>query len=106
MCQCSPTAPTAPRPGARQSGHDWGAAEAQRYKWIESEKAGRDLGEGAIRAWVRLHWGRFARDCWIEPLEGRTFWTELDRGDFGLLWRWFPDSPLFDEIVGRIRDGG
>ena len=25
--------------------------EALRYKWIESEKAGRDLGEAALRRW-------------------------------------------------------
>lgn len=26
--------------------------EIERYKWIESEKAGRDLGEAAARDWV------------------------------------------------------
>ena len=27
-------------------------AEIQRHKWIESEKAGRDLGEEAVRDWI------------------------------------------------------
>ena len=31
-------------------------SEADRFKWIESEKAGRDLGEPAIRRWVQDHW--------------------------------------------------
>ena len=32
--------------------------EALRYKWIESEKAGRDLGDVAIRRWQRDTGGR------------------------------------------------
>jgi hypothetical protein len=88
-----------------QSVHDWGAIEAQRYKWIESEKAGRDLGEGAIRNWVREHWNGFLRARWLEHLQGRTFWTELDHNDFGLLQRSFRDSPLIDEILRRLKEG-
>src|SRR4051812_33037532 len=90
----------------RKSLHEAAAAEALRAKWIESEKAGRDLGEAAIRAWIRGHWSRFVRERWIEHLEGRIFWAELDCGDFGLLEREFPDAELFDEIVRRVRAGG
>ena len=32
-----------------------GELEALRFKWIESEKAGCDLGESAIRRWVQCH---------------------------------------------------
>lgn len=35
--------------------------EAQRHKWIESERAQRDLGEAAIRQWVREHWNGYLR---------------------------------------------
>src|SRR5262245_18648480 len=83
-----------------------GAEEALRFKWIESERAGRDLGDAAIHCWVRRHWNQFVRDRWIEHLEGRVFWTELDQGDFGLLRRDSPAAPLFDEIVRRVREGG
>jgi hypothetical protein len=86
--------------------HERGWAEAQRYKWIESEEAGRDLGEGAIHRWFRDHWNGFLRDRWIEHLEGRTFWIELDRGDFGLLQRELRDSTLADEILRRLKAGG
>jgi hypothetical protein len=105
MCQCSPPAATSPPPKIRLSVHDHGAVEAQRHKWIESEKAGRDLGEWAIRCWVREHWNGFLRERCLEHLEGRTFWIELDHNDFGLLQRAFQDSPLIGEILGQIKVG-
>lgn len=105
MCQCSPPASPAVRPGLRLSVHDRGAVEAQRHKWIESEKAGRDLGEWAIRCWIREHWNGFLRERWLEHLEGRTFWIELDHNDFGLLQRAFQDSLLIDEILRQLKAG-
>jgi hypothetical protein len=105
MCQCSPPAPAVTRPNACQSVHDWGAVEAQRHKWIESEKAGRDLGEWAIRCWVREHWNGFLRERWLEHLHGRTFWIELDHNDFGLLQRSFQESSLIDEILRQLKAG-
>jgi hypothetical protein len=93
------------RTEARYSVHERGLLEAMRYKWIESEKAGRDLGETAIRSWVRNHWNGFLRARWIEHLQGRTFWIELDHDDFGLLQGAFQDSDLIDDILGRVKDG-
>jgi hypothetical protein len=85
-----------------------GRKEADRHKWIESEKAGRDLGEGAIRCWVRKHWQGFLRERWMEHLSGRAFWIELDRGDFGLLKRAFQEPQkalLLDRILDRLKCG-
>lgn len=80
--------------------------EAARFKWIESQKAGRDLGEEAIRQWVQRHWWGYLRARWLEHLQGNCFWIELDRGDFGLLTRAFGDEKdLLDQIVGQIKDG-
>ncbi len=80
--------------------------EAQQYKWIESEKAGCDLGEVAIRRWVKDHWWGYLRDRWLEHLHGRRFWVELDRGDFGLLQRRFQEqSLLLDRILDRLKAG-
>ena len=40
-------------------------ADSQReidcYKWIESERAGYDLGEQAIRRWIKEHWSGYLR---------------------------------------------
>src|SRR6478609_10702474 len=105
MCQCSPPLSPLVRPDVRLSVQDCGAIEAQRHKWIESEKAGRDLGEWAIRCWVREHWNGFLRARWLEHLQGRTFWIELDHNDFGLLQREFRDSGLIDDILWRLKSG-
>jgi hypothetical protein len=80
--------------------------EAMRYKWIESEKAGRDLGEAALRRWVQQHWNGYLRARWMEHLQGKRFWVELDRGDFGLLQRTFHDNAfLLDRILDRLKAG-
>jgi hypothetical protein len=80
--------------------------EAQRYKWIESERAGHDLGDSAIRKWVEQHWWGYLRARWLEHLEGKRFWVELDRGDFGLLQRGFhPNALLLDRILDRLKAG-
>lgn len=81
--------------------------EAERHKWIESEKAGRDLGSDAIHDWSRRYWWRWCRDRWIEHLHGERFWDELPESDFGLLLRDFhPNTALLGEIVARIKTGG
>ena len=83
-----------------------GEQEALRHKWIESEKAGRDLGQEAIRAWVRQHWWGYLRARWIEHIQGTRFWIELDRDDFGLLQKEFRDDPiLLDRILDRVKSG-
>ena len=85
--------------------HECGEEEAQRFKWIESEKAGRDLGETAIRTWIGQHWNGFLRHRWLEHLQGKTFWIELDQGDFGLLRTAFQASPLIDPILEHFKHG-
>jgi hypothetical protein len=80
--------------------------EENRHKWIESEKAGYDLGEGSIQHWVRKHWTGYLRARWVEHLQGKCFWVELDRGDFGLLQREFHDqSELLDAILDQLKAG-
>jgi len=80
-----------------------GAEEAQRFKWIQSEKEGRDLGESAIKLWVLQHWNGFLRHRWLEHLQGRTCWIELQKDDFGLLQREFQGSPLLDPILESLQ---
>lgn len=84
-----------------------GDQEAEKFKWIESEKAGCDLGEGAIRRWVKDHWCGYLRSKWLEHLQGTRFWMELDRGDFGLLLREFSEEEqiLLDRILDRLKAG-
>jgi len=43
--------------------------EAQKYKWLESEKAGRDLGEKAISDWVTKFGKKFRKKWELEDIE-------------------------------------
>lgn len=105
MVECKPTSPLEFAPRTRLSLHQCGEEEAQRFKWIESEKAGRDLGETAIRSWIGQHWNGFLRQRWLDHLQGKAFWIELDQGDFGLLQRAFRGSPLIDPILEHFKHG-
>jgi hypothetical protein len=83
-----------------------GEREAEKYKWIESEKAGCDQGEAALRRWVQCHWWGYLRARWLEHLQGSRFWKELDRNDFGLLQKRFHDNTLLlDRILDRLKTG-
>lgn len=83
------------------------ACEAHGHKWIESEKAGRDLGDQAITDWYSSYWRLFCRECYIEHLQGERFWIELDAGDFGLLRGKFHDNmELVNSIVEIFKRGG
>jgi hypothetical protein len=95
-----------PNCGERRSVHLACRIEEARHRWIESEKAKRDLGESAVRQWVRKHWHSFLRARWIEHLEGKVFWVELDRGDFGLLHSDIVKRfDLFQPVVEKLKAG-
>src|SRR5437763_15966161 len=90
----------------KSSVFDDGEQEALRFKWIESERAGHDLGEAAIRRWVQCHWWGFLRARWVEHLQVKRLWVELDRGDFGLLQLRFQDrNLLLARILDRLTEG-
>jgi hypothetical protein len=81
-----------------------GRKEADVFKWIESEKAGRDLGEPAVRRWVQEHWDGYLRARWVQHLEGTVFWTELGQNEFGFLKRKFQEKLLLlDRIADHLR---
>jgi hypothetical protein len=101
-----PAVAPAPPADDRRSIYTDCESEAAKFKWIESEKAGRDLGEGAIRRWVQDHWWGYLRAKWLEHLQGKCFWIELDRGDYGLLLRAFHEQrDLLEQILERLKDG-
>jgi hypothetical protein len=106
MLPSSPSTDLKVFPHAQLSLHQCGREEANRFKWIESEKAGHDLGENAIYLWIGKHWNGFLRHRWLEHLQGKTFWIELQNFDFGLLQREFRNSPLIDPILERFKAGG
>lgn len=77
-----------------------------RHKWLLSEQAGCDLGEEAIKDWVKRHWTGYLRARWVEHLQGTVFWIELTHGDFGLLQREFiSQRALLYDILDRLKSG-
>ncbi len=90
----------------KQSVWDDSQLEIDRFKWIESEKVGYDLGEGAIRRWIMMHWSGYLRARWLEHIQGKRFWIELDRNDYGILLNRFHEQALLlDRIVDRLKAG-
>ncbi|HEY1190655.1 MAG TPA: hypothetical protein VGE74_23690 [Gemmata sp.] len=80
--------------------------EENKYRWIESEKAGYDLGEGCVYRWVKDHWTGYLRARWVEHLQGKCFWIELSGNDFGLLTRAFQNqAELLDTILNQLKSG-
>jgi hypothetical protein len=80
--------------------------EENKYKWLESEKAGYDLGETCVRKWVKDHWTGYLRARWVEHLQGKCFWIELARRDFGLLLREFQtQQELLHLILDQLKAG-
>lgn len=96
------------RPEAAEHGslHAESRKEASVHRWIESEKARRDLGEAAEREWEQAHWRGFLRARWLEHVGGSRFWIELDPAAFGRLWE-TPEElrPLVREVCRMLSAG-
>lgn len=93
-------------PRVRSSLQERGELEALRFKWLESEKVGYDLGEGAIRQWIARYWNRFLRQRWLEHLHGEVCWIEFDPRSFAVLHRsGLITSSLTETILEHFRWG-
>lgn len=80
--------------------------EARRHRWIESQNAGRDLGDQVFHDWYRRFWWAFLRYRHVEHLLGERAWLEFDVASFGILQKssgW--DGPLAQEIIELYRTG-
>ncbi len=61
--------------------------EINRYKWLESEKAGRDIGfEKASREWINAF--------------SKQYFAQHPGKSFGL---WFKSQPIYDILNKEIR---
>lgn len=61
--------------------------EIQCHKWIESEKACRDVGQAAVADWLKRYWWRYCRWRRIEHVEGVYRWHEFSHEDFAKVLR-------------------
>ncbi len=79
----------------------------QEHKWLESEKAGRDLGDEAVRNWSRSHWLRFYRWRFVQHLRGDVYFREFHPRSFAIVSNYHKLSrDLLEEIFNHVRDGG
>lgn len=82
-----------------RSVYDDGIREAQKHKWIESEKCGCDRGQAALDEWFRVHWCKFCRSKLLHHLAGRYVVREFAAEDFGLIPRLVRAGDLLLELI-------
>ena len=86
--------------------YDEARHEAERHKWIESERHGHDLGDYAIRQWYQQHWLKYCRMRRLEHLRGMRRWREFDDQAFGCLYTLIVRGDLLlDRILDRMDSG-
>ena len=78
----------------------------RQHKWLESEKAGRDLGVNAKRDWIVRYWPTFYRSLLVQHLRGEAFFDEFEPECFGILSVGFGDvAGLLNAVLQRIKEG-
>ena len=83
--------------------HHAAREEADRHRWIESQKQGRDLGLQAVRDWYRRYWLKFCRHRHLEHLAGDHFWSEFQVENFGdIITLLENEDTLVDRILDRV----
>lgn len=86
--------------------YEEGWREAERHKWIESQKYGCDVGVAALDDWYRKYWNIFCRCKCLEHLEGMRIWREFEPTDFGLISELIEQEDLLLELIlDRAYDG-
>ena len=86
--------------------YEEGTKEAQKHKWIESQKRGYDRGQLAILEWFQVHWPGFVRSCKLEHSRGYRRWVEFQQESFGSLSDLIEQNDLLAElIIDRICSG-
>lgn len=82
----------------------------ERHKWIESEKAGHDVGHPALREWVDRFWTGHVRARLMEHLYGWRCWGAFDENDFGLLIRnsveYLVPREVLHDVASILGNGG
>ena len=66
--------------------YDDARREADCYKWLESERHGRDLGEPAVHEWYHRFWPHYCRHRRLEHIRGKRCWQEFGDETFGCLY--------------------
>lgn len=79
--------------------YEEGLREAERHKWIESQKRGMDVGESAVNEWYDRYWQIYCRCRRLEHVCGSHSWREFDAKDFGLIEQLLEQGDLLLELI-------
>jgi len=78
----------------------------QEHRWLQSEKAGRDVGPEAARDWTRRYWLRFYRTRFVQHLRGQSFFEEFGNECFELMCGKVTASrEVLDTILDKVQEG-
>ncbi|MBL8852075.1 MAG: hypothetical protein JNG89_20550 [Planctomycetaceae bacterium] len=92
--------------GAALSLYEFAIQEADRHKWLVSERHGRDCGLPAYSEWWRSHWREFCRYRRIEHLRGDRRWREYEDDAYGRYYdAVISGDPLVTAILDRVAVG-
>lgn len=92
--------------GAAASLYEAAIQEADRHKWLVSERLGRDCGFPAWSEWWDKYWPHFCRHRRIEHLRGERRWREFEDTAFGRFYDLVVQGdPLVDAILDRVAEG-
>lgn len=85
-------------------------AAMDRHKWIESQHAGRDLGDSAVRDWLDRYWKGWTRAKLIEHIYGWRCWGAFGEDDFGCLAKrsveFHVPPEVLEQVAGILANGG
>lgn len=80
--------------------------EMAAYKWLQSERAGFDIGTRAEREWTERYWLCFYRARFVEHLRGEAFYDEFGADCHGLVVERLPVPPdLLDRVLDKVQQG-
>ena len=86
--------------------YDHARREAEKHKWLESEKQGCDVGPQAIEDWYRQFWGKYCRQRRLEHLAGRQQWAEFADHEFGQMYELLVSgNSLLQDLIDRFERG-
>ena len=98
--------PTRKNSSIPKSIHDEAQAEADKYKWLESEKQGYDLGPQAIEDWYQQFWAKYCRTRRLEHIAGEQHWKEFADHEFGQMYeKIVAGNEVLEELIKKIEAG-
>ncbi len=83
--------------------YDEAVSEADRFKWLESERCRYDVGFSAYHEWTRRYWPVFLRARRLDHLYGKRCYVEFEPELFGRFAQ-AANDPTIDFVASRFVD--